>query len=162
MDVSTQNWFFQTVVLEKTLESPLDYNEIKPFNLKGNEPWIFIGKTDAKAEAPILWPPEVKSWLWKRPWCWERLKAGGQGDEMVEWHHWLNGCGFEQAPGDGEGQESLECCSPWGHKESDRTDWLNNRTLFTVISTSYKLGSKNQCRVSDLRAKVPPWVGGRK
>ena len=74
-----KNWCFWTVVLEKTLESPLDYKEIKPVNPKGNQPWIFIVKTDA--EAPILWPPDVKSWLWKRPWCRERLKAGEDGKD---------------------------------------------------------------------------------
>ena len=79
-----KNWCFWTVVLEKTLESPLDYKEIQPVNPKGNQPWIFIGSTDAEAEAPILWPPDVATGKdlnhWKRPWCWERLKAGGEAD----------------------------------------------------------------------------------
>ena len=74
-------WCFWTVVLEKTLESPLDYRGIKPINQQGNKTWIFIGRTDAEAEAPILWPPGAKNWHWKRPWCWERLKAGGEGDD---------------------------------------------------------------------------------
>ena len=74
-----KNWHFQTVVLEKTLESLLDSKEIKSVNPKGNQPWIFIGRTDAKAEAPIFWPPEAKSWHWKRPWCWERLGAKEEG-----------------------------------------------------------------------------------
>ena len=84
-----QNWCFLTVVLEKTLDSPLDRKEIKPVHLKGNQSWIFIGKTDAKAETPILWPPDVKELThWKRPWCWERLKAGGEGDDRG-WDGWM-------------------------------------------------------------------------
>ena len=96
------NWCFWIVVLEKTRESLLDYKEIKPVNPKGNQPWIFIGRTDAKAEAPILWPPDVKSWLiGKDPdagkdW---RQKKKMKEDEMVGWHHWLNGHEFEQTPG---------------------------------------------------------------
>ena len=84
-----KNWSFWTVVLEKTLESPLDCKEIQPVYPKGNQSWIFIGRTDAKAEAPILWPPDVKNWLTgKRPWCWERLKAGGEGDDR-RWDGWM-------------------------------------------------------------------------
>ena len=125
-----KNWCFWTVVLEKTLASPLDCKEIQPVHPKGDQSWVFIGRTDTEAETPILWPPDAKSWLiGKRPWCWERLKEEEKGtteDEMVGWHHWLNGHEFEQAPGDGEGQESLARCSPWGHKELDTTEWLNN------------------------------------
>ena len=87
-----KNWCFWTVVLKKTLESTLD-KKIKSVIPKGNEPWIFIGNTDTKAEAPILFSPDVKSNLWKRPWCSESLRARGEGeteDEMVGWHHWLN------------------------------------------------------------------------
>ena len=83
-----KNWYFWTVVLEKTLESPLDCKKIKPVNPKGNWPWIFIGRTDAEAEAPILWPPDVKNWLiGKDPECWERWKAGGEGDDRG-WDGW--------------------------------------------------------------------------
>ena len=120
-----KNWCFGTVVLDKTLLSPLDCKEIKPVNLKGSQPWIFIGRTDAEAEAPILWPPNAKSRLiGKDP---EAGKDWGQEkgvpeDEMVGWHHWLNG----HELGDGEGQGSLVCCSPWGHKELHMTEWLNN------------------------------------
>ena len=78
-----KNWHFQTMVLEKTLESPLDCKEIQPVNPKGNQSWIFIGRTDGAAEAPILWPPD-----WKRPWSWERLKAGGEGDNRG-WDGWM-------------------------------------------------------------------------
>ena len=85
-----KNWCFWTVVLEKTLESPLDCKEIKPVYPKGNQSWIFIGRTDAEAEVPILWPPDAKNWLthWKRPWCWERLKVGGEGDDRG-WDGWM-------------------------------------------------------------------------
>ena len=122
-----KNWCFWTVVLEKSLESPLDCKEIKPVNTKGNQSWILIGRTDA--EASILWPPDVKKWLLgKDPDAgkdWRQEEKGMTEDEMVGWHHWLDGHEFEQARGDGDGQGSLSCCSPWGHKESDTTEWLN-------------------------------------
>ena len=104
--------------------------EIKTVNPKGNQPWIFIGRTDAEAEAPILWPPDVKNWLTgKDPDAgkdWGREEKGMTEDEMIGWHHWLNGHEFEQTPGDSEGQGSLVCCSPWGCKELDMTEGLNN------------------------------------
>ena len=112
-----KNWCFWIVLLEKILESPLDCKEIKTVNSKGNQSWIFIGRTDTEAEAPILWPPDAKSqlitkdpdsgkdWMQKEKWMTE--------DKTVEWHHWLNGHKFEKAPGDGDGQGSLMCCSPW-------------------------------------------------
>ena len=122
-----KNWCFWTVVLEKTLESPLDCKEIKPVNPKRNQSWIFIERTDA--EAPILWPPDVKNWLiGKDPDAgkdWRQEEKGMTEDKMVGWHHWLNGHEFEQAPGVGDGQGSLAHCSPWGHKESDTTEKLN-------------------------------------
>ena len=124
-----KNWCFWTVVLEKTLESPLDCKEIQPVYPKGKESWIFIGRTDFEAKALILWPPDVKNWLiGKDPdsgkyWRWE--EKGSTEDEMVGWHHWLNGHEFEQSLGVGDGQGSLVCCSQWGHKESDTTKWLN-------------------------------------
>ena len=122
-----KNWCFRTVVLEKTLESPLDYKEIKPVNPKGNQSWVFTGRTDA--EAPILWPPDPKNWLiGKDPDAgkdWRQEEKGMTENEMVGWHHRLNGHEFEQAPGVGDRQGSLACCSPWGHKEADTTEWLN-------------------------------------
>ena len=125
-----KNWCFWTVVLEKTLESPLDCKEIQPVHLKGDQPWVFIGRTDAKAETAILWPPDVKSWLIGKDSeagkDWRQEEKGATEDEMVGWHHPLNGHEFEQTPRDCEGQGSLECCSPWGRKESDTTEWLNN------------------------------------
>ena len=117
-----KNWCFQIAVLEKTLESPLDYKEIKSVNPKGNQPWICIGRTTAEAEAPVLWPSDVKSRLiGKDPDAgkgWEQEKGMAE-DEMVGWHYWLSGHAFEQTPGDGEGQASLVCCGPWGRRESD-------------------------------------------
>ena len=112
-------------MLEKTLESPLDKQSVKPANLKGNQPWVFIGRTDAKAEAPILWPSDVESWpIGKEPDAgkgWRQEEKGTTEDEMVGWHHWLNRHEFEQTSGDGKAQESLACYSPGGHKESDMT-----------------------------------------
>ena len=120
-----KNWCFWTVMLEKTLESPLDCKEIKPVNPKGNQSWIFNGRTDAEAETPILWSSNVKSWLiWKDPdtgkdWKWE--EKGTTENEMVGWHHRLDGHEFEQVLGVDDGQGSLECCSPWALKELDMT-----------------------------------------
>ena len=99
-----KNWCFQIVVLEKTLDSRLDWSEIKPVNSKGKQPWIFIGRTVAEAAAPILWPPGAKSWLIEKDWFWERLKEKGAAEgKMLRWHHWLNGCEFKQTLGDTEG-----------------------------------------------------------
>ena len=112
-------------VLKKTLKIPLDSKEIKPVNHKGNQPWIFIGRTDAKAEAPIIWPPDVKSWLTgKDPDAgkdWGQEEKGVTEDEMVGWHYQLNGQEFEQTLGDSEGQGSLASCSSWSYKELDMT-----------------------------------------
>ena len=136
-----KNWSFWTMVLEKTRESPLDCKEIQPVNPKGNQSWIFIGRTDVEAETPILWPPHAKSWLiWKDP---DTAKDRGQEekgmteDEMVGWHHQLSGHEFEQAPGIGDGQGSLACYSPWGCKESDMTEWLNWTEGSLSVQTLY-------------------------
>ena len=83
-----KNWCFWTVVLKKTVESPLDCKEIQPVHPKGDQSWVFIGRTDVEGETPLLWPPDVKNWLWKRPWCWERLKAGGEGEDRG-WDGWM-------------------------------------------------------------------------
>ena len=114
--------------LENTLESPLDCKEIKPVNPKGNQSWIVIGRTDAEAETPILWPSYAKNWLiGKDPDTekdWRQEEKGMTEDEMVGWHHWLDGHEFEQALVIGDGQGSLACCSPWGCKELDMIKWL--------------------------------------
>ena len=114
-----KNWCFRIVVLERTLENPLDCKEIKPVNPKGNQPGLFIGRSDGEAEAPILWPPDATNWLiWKEPdagkdW---RQEKGMTEDEMVGWHHQLHGHEFEQSPGNGGGQRRLACCNPWSCK----------------------------------------------
>ena len=123
-----KNWWFWTMVLEKTLESPLDCKEIKPVTPKGNQPWIFTGRTDPEAEAPILWS-DVKNWLTgKDPDAgkdWRQEEKGTTEDEMIGRHHWLDGHEFEQAPGASDGAGSLACCSPWDSKMSDTTEWLS-------------------------------------
>ena len=133
-------WCFRTVMLEKTLESPLDCKEIKPVNPKGNQSWIFLGRTDAEAEAPILWPPDAKSRLTgKNPDAgkdWRQEEKGMTGDEMVGWHHWIDRHEFDQAPGNGEGQGSLACCSPQGHKESDTTQQLIKNSTWRLVDLS--------------------------
>ena len=117
------------MVLEKSLESPFDYKVIKPVHPKGNQPWIFIGRTGAEAEAPILWHLMwrlIGLTHWKRPWCWKdwrQEKKGMTEDGMGGWHHWFDGHEFEQSPGIGDGQGSLACCSPRSCKESDMTEW---------------------------------------
>ena len=112
------------MVLEKTLESPLD-SKIKPVNPKGNQPWIFIGKTDAEVEAPMFWPPDMKSQLIRKDpdagKDWGQEDKGATEDEMVEWYHWLSGHEFVQAPGVGDGQRTLACWGPRGRKVSDMT-----------------------------------------
>ena len=125
---ASKNWRFWTVALEKTLESPSDC-KIKPVSPKGSQSWILIGRTEAEAEAPILWPPDVKNWLIRKDpdagKDWRLEEKGPTEDEMVGWHHRLNGHEFEQTPGVGDGQGSLACCNPWGLKESDMTERLN-------------------------------------
>ena len=124
-----KNWCFWTVVLEKTLGSPLDCKEIQPVHPKGDQSWMFIGGTDVEAQTPILWPPDVKSWLiWKDPDAgkdWGQEDKGMTEDEMVGWHHRLDGHGFAWTLGVGDGQGGLACCGSWGRKESDTTERLN-------------------------------------
>ena len=127
-----KNWCFWTVMLEKTLESPLDCKEIQSVHPKGNQSLISLRRTDAEAETPILWSPD-KSWLiWKAPDAgkdWGQKEKWMTEDEMVRWHHWPNGHVFEQTPGDSGEQGSLACCGPWGHKELDTTGRLNNNKV---------------------------------
>ena len=122
-----KNWCFWTVELKKTLDSPLDCKEIQPVHPKGDQSWVFIGRTDAEAETPILWLPDAKSWLiWKDP---DAGKDWGQEEkgwtEDGGWHHWLNGHEFGQTPGVGDGQGGLACFGSRGGKVSDMTEWLN-------------------------------------
>ena len=124
-----KNWYFWSVVLEKTLESPLDCKEIQPVHPKGGQSWVFIGRTDVEAETPILQPPDVKSWLiWKDPdpgRGWRQEEKQMTEDEMVGWHDQLNGHEFGWTWGVGDGQGGLACCGWWGCKGSDMTEWLN-------------------------------------
>ena len=141
-----KNGCFWTVVLEKTLESPLDCKELQPVHPKGDQSWVFIGRTDVEAETAILWPPDTKSWLIrKNPDAgrdWGQEEKGTTENEMVEWRHQLNGDEFEKTPGVGDGQGGLACYSPWNHEELDTTELLNwtelsdltNRHLFTPSS----------------------------
>ena len=132
-----KNWCFWTVMLEKTLESPLDCKEIQPVHSKGDQSWVFIGRTDAEAETPIFWPPDTKSWLiWKGLDVgkdWRQEEKGKTEDEMVGWHHQLDGHEFGWTPGVGDGQGGLACCGSWGHKESDMTERLNWTPHFSKI-----------------------------
>ena len=124
-----KNWCFWTVVLKKTLDSPLDCKNIQPVHPKGDHSWVFIGRTDIEAETPILWPPDGKSWfIWKNPDAgkdWRLEEKGMTEDEIVGWHHWLNRREFEWTPRVGDGQGGLACCSPWGRKMLDMTEQLN-------------------------------------
>ena len=124
-----KNWCFWTVVLEKTLQSPLACKEIQPVHSKGDQSWLFLGRTDAKAETPVLWPPHAKSWLIRKDSDagrdWGQEEKGTTEDEMAGWHHRLDGHEFEWTLGVGDGQGSLTCCNSWGRKELDMTEWLN-------------------------------------
>ena len=143
------------MVLQKTLESPLDCKEIQPVNPKGNQSWIFIGRTDAEAEAPILWPPDAKNWLVRKnpdageDWRWE--EKGRTEDEMVGWHHQLDGHDFEQTLGDGEGQGSVVCCSPWVTKN---WKWLSDWTDTCIYIYIWKIYIKTFCS----KYSFPLWL----
>ena len=139
-----KNWCFWTVVLGKALESPLDCKDLKPVKSKGNKPWLFIGRTDTKDEAPILWPPDGKNWLiGKDP---HAGKDSRQEKGMTGWDGWMPSPTqwreFEQVPEDGEGQGSLMCCRSQGCKESDKTEWLNSNKK--IIETQHLLGEKDK------------------
>ena len=124
-----KNWCVWTVVLEKTLESPLDCKEIQPVHSKGDQPWNFFGRNDAKAETPVLRPPYAKSWLIGKDSDagrdWGQEEKGTTEDEMAGWHHWLDGRELEWTLGVGDGQGGLACCNSWGRKESDTAERLN-------------------------------------
>ena len=150
-----QNWCFLTVVLEKTLESLLDCNEIQPVPSKGDQSWIFIGRTVAEAETSILWPPDIpKNWLIRKVpdsgKDWRLEEKGTMEDKMVRWHHQINGHEFEQVLGVADGKGSLVCCSPWGCKESDMTwTWLDDWTTTKMAWTTgiYFLHNPGKSRI---------------
>ena len=133
----------------RRLESPLDCKEIQPVHSEGDQPWVFFGRNDAKAETPVLWPPYVKSWLIGKDSDpgkdWGRKEKGTTVYEMAGLHHWLNGHKFEWTLGDGDGQGGLACCDSWGHKESDTTEWLNR----TELNSPYKLNKQSD--------NIQPW-----
>ena len=155
-----KNWCFWTVVLEKTLESPLDCKEIQPVHPKGNQSWVFIGRT--YVETPILWPPHGKSWQDPdagKDWGWE--KKGTTENEMAGWHHQLNGHEFGKTLGVGDGQRGLACCVSWGRKESDMTEKLNWTELKTTKLGLFRWlsGKESACQYRrHKRHKCVPWV----
>ena len=140
-----KNWCFWTVVLEKTLESPLDCKEIQPVHSEGGQSWVFIVRTNVEAETPVLWAPDAKSWLiWKDPNAgsdWGQEEKRRTEDEMVRWHHWLDGHGFGWSPGVGDEQGGLACCGSWGCKESDTTERLelNRKQIILLPDASIKI-----------------------
>ena len=152
------------MVLEKTLESPLDCREVQPVHLKGDQSWMFIGRTDVEAETPILWPPHVKSWLiGKDPDAgrdWGQEVKGTTQDEMAGWHHQLNGHESEWTPGVGDGQGGLACCDSWGCKESDTTEWLNWTELMAEKQSTMSLKSTNRHLLAE--ANSARWKNRRK
>ena len=149
------NWCFWTVVLEKILESPLDCKEIQPVYPK-DQSWVFIGRTDVEAETPILWPSDAKSWLIEEDpdagRDWGQEEKGTTEDEMVGWHHQLDGHGFGWTPGVGDGQGGLACCDSWGHKESVATERLNWTELNQGREGMQRAGRSQE-------TIVQPWVG---
>ena len=138
-----KNWCFWTAVLEKTLESPLDRKEIQPVHPKGDQSWVFFGRTDAKAETPVLWPPHVKSWLIGKDCDAGRdlgqEEKGTTENEMAGWHHWLDGCESEWTLVVGDGQGGLACCSSWGSRELDMTERLNWTELILYTCNLYDI-----------------------
>ena len=169
-----KNWCFWTVVLEKTLKSPLDCKEIQPVHSEGDQPWDFFGRDDAKAETAVLWPPHAKCWLIGKDSDagrdWRQEEKGTTEDEMAGWHHGLDGRESEWTPGDGDGQGGPACCDSWGRKESDTTERLNWTELnhFVHVSLGYKGWVGRQGRAEDsgqglqlvYRGRFEKWVSG--
>ena len=159
-----KNWCFQTVVLEKTLESPLDCKDIKLVSPKGNQPWIFIGRTDAEAEVPILWPPDAKNWLTGKDLDagkdWRLEEKGETEDEMLGWHHQLSGHEFEQILRDNAGQGSLACCSPWGCRVGCNLVTEQQQTYKRVPPSFWLSKSIAPAVLWFLSSPAEPWAQG--
>ena len=136
-----RNWCFWSVVLEKTLESPLDCKEMQPVHSEGDQPWDFFGRNDAKAETPVLWPPHVKSWQIGKDSDagrdWGQEEKGMTESEMAGWHRWLDGRESEWTPGVGDRQGGLACCDSWGRKELDTTERLIWCFILYAIYTTH-------------------------
>ena len=158
-----KNRCFWTVVLKKTLETPLDCKEIEQVHPKGNQSWIFIGRADAEAETPILWPPDAKNWLIGKNHDagkdWRREEKGTTEDEIVGWYHRLDGHEFEQVLGVGDGQGGPTCCSPWGRKESQTwlRDWTELNWILKLGLPRWLSGKESACQCR--RRRFHPWVG---
>ena len=158
-----KNCCFWTVVFEKALESPLDCREIQPIHPKRDQSWVFIGRIDVETETPILWPPDVKSWLiWKDPDAgkdWGQEEKGMTEDEMAGWHHWLNGHGFGWTPGVGGGQGGLACYGSWSRKELDMTEWLNwtEPSWWCYLTISFSTARFSFCFQSFPESGSFPW-----
>ena len=156
-----KNWCLWTVVLEKTLESPLDCKEIQPVHSEGDQPWDFFGTNDAKAETLVFWAPHARSWLIGKDSdagrdCGQEEK-GTTEDEMAGWHHWLDGRKSEWIPGVGVGQGGLACCDSWGRKELDMTEWLIWPVHSFIICIEYFL-EKEMATHSRILAWRIPWT----
>ena len=156
-----ENWCFRIVVSEKTLESHLDCKEIKPVNPIGNQPWIFTGRTDAEAKAPILWPLMQRTDSLEKTLMLGKIEGRGKWTEheMAGWHHRLTGHEFAQTPGDSEGQGSLVCCSPWSRKEWDTTEQLNNNSATTSLQDTFIPLKVSTWRFVSRGLTVPPFYG---
>ena len=153
-----------TVVLKKTLESPLDCKEIQPVHSKGDQPWVFFRRTDAKAETPVLWPPHAKNWLIGKDSDagrdWRQEEKGTTEDEMAGWYHWLDGRESEWTPGVGDGQEGLACCSSWGRKELDTTEqlnWTETELIIVLELQNYRDAEQSlDCQVPSKSSRCDP------
>ena len=162
--LSIEELILWTLVVEKTLSSPLDCKEIQPVHLKGNQSWVFIGRTDIEAETPILWPPHAKSWLIRKDpdagRDWGQEERGTTEDEMAGWHHRLNGREFEWTPGDGDGQGGLALCDSWGHKELDTTEqlnWTELNTISNLFGEEWRNSSRKK-RLSQSKKNARLWM----
>ena len=151
-------------MLEKTLEIPLDCKEIQSVHSKGDQSWVFFGRTDAETETPIFWPPHVKSWLIEKDSDagrdWRQEEKGMTEDEMAGWHHWLDGHEFGWTPGVGDGQGGLACCNSWGCKESDMAEWLNWTELTLLRYSEFRQNSRIFKKTYSFNIFVESWELG--